>query len=200
MKRLAPGILTLLVLAASCGPGTTPRHVPEEQESGAVAFNPLETPADREIVPELYPLSPDQKNQSLTSHKDTAEKGSKKTDTSGVPMEVYRVQLFMSRLIGEAGREKAVAEEIFALPVYLDYEVPYYKVRIGDFGTREEAESILPAVQGMGYNEAWVARVTPRIREMPAENSIDQPLLPGDSLTTPGSVDDSTGQKAGDTR
>jgi hypothetical protein len=187
MKRLAPGILVILLLAVSCSP-TTQKHVPSEQDSGAATFNPLETPADREVVPEKYPPQADLKSQSLATHK--AAKDGKKSDSTGTQMETYRVQLFMSRLIGEAGREKAVAEEIFTLPVYLDYEVPYYKIRIGDFATREEAESILPAVQGMGYNEAWVARVTPKVRELPPDNSLDQPLLPGDTLPKSGMTTD----------
>ena len=199
MKRLASCIIISFFLAASCGQ-TTQKHVPDEQESGAVAFNPLDTPADREIVPEQYPLQTNLKNQSLSTHK-AAAKDARKTDSTGAQMEVYRVQLFMSRLIGEAGREKAIAEEIFTLPVYLDYEVPYYKIRIGDFATREEAESVLPAVQGMGFNEAWVARVAPKIREMPVENSVDQPLLPGDTLPKPGDADDSAApQKTGDSQ
>ena len=40
----------------------------------------------------------------------------------------------------------------------MDYEVPYYKIRVGNFASREEAENYLPAAREAGYKTAWVVR------------------------------------------
>jgi hypothetical protein len=98
------------------------------------------------------------------------------------PREVYRIQIFTSRLYNEANRELALADEIFNLPVHLDYEVPYYKLRIGDFIDRHEAEDMLPEVRAIGYRDAWVARVIKKIRELPLYEMLDDPILPLDSV------------------
>jgi hypothetical protein len=89
-----------------------------------------------------------------------------------------------------------IAEEIFNLPLYLDYEVPYYKLRVGDFSVREEAENMLPEIKAIGYRNAWVARVLLRVRDVPDYDMTEEPILPTpaeDSTMFPG---DSTGQNA----
>jgi len=98
------------------------------------------------------------------------------------PREVYRIQIFTSRLYNEANQELALAEEIFNLPVHLDYEVPYYKLRVGDFTERNEAEDMLPEIRAIGYRDAWVARVIKKIREVPLYEMLDEPILPFDSV------------------
>ncbi|RTZ96649.1 MAG: hypothetical protein DSY36_00660 [Candidatus Neomarinimicrobiota bacterium] len=42
--------------------------------------------------------------------------------------------------------------------VYVDFETPNYKVRIGDFIERESAESLQQDLVQMGYNSAWILR------------------------------------------
>ena len=71
---------------------------------------------------------------------------------------VYRIQLFTAKEYGPAVREKNIAIEVFDKPVTMDYEVPYYKIRVGNFLTHEEAEEYLPAAREAGYKTAWVVR------------------------------------------
>lgn len=176
-------IIAATLLLVSCRPRTPGGAVTPEEERTAV-FDPLESPADREIVPEVYPSgSSGAKSADSSSQKSGARSAVAPSDQ---PSEIYRVQLFMSRLYNEAHRERALADEMFSLPVYLDYEVPYYKLRVGDFTTREEAEGMIPAIQGLGYSEAWVARVVQKIKEVPADTILEAPLL------NPGSSPDST--------
>lgn len=71
---------------------------------------------------------------------------------------VYRIQLFTAKEYGPAIREKNIAIEVFDKPVTMDYEVPYYKIRVGNFVSRYEAEEYLPAAREAGYKTAWVVR------------------------------------------
>ena len=42
--------------------------------------------------------------------------------------------------------------------VYKEYNSPNYKLRIGDFITKEDALKVLPMVKNMGYKDAWPVR------------------------------------------
>lgn len=79
---------------------------------------------------------------------------------------VYRIQLFTAKEYGPAIREKNVAIEVFDKPVTMDYEVPYYKIRVGNFATRDEAEEYLPAAREAGYKTAWVVRAYANVKTL----------------------------------
>lgn len=87
------------------------------------------------------------------------------TDSLGA--QVFRVQLAMIDTYSDARHALAVAHEIFDQPVSLDYETPYYKLRVGEFASRSEAELYQQRARGAGYNNAWVmvATVAPRQAE-----------------------------------
>ena len=42
--------------------------------------------------------------------------------------------------------------------VYVDFEAPNYKVRVGDFIDRDIAETLQQELVQMGYNSAWILR------------------------------------------
>lgn len=68
----------------------------------------------------------------------------------------FRVQVFSSTDIDEAGAVMAAAEE--RLPgewFYLVYEPPAYKVRAGDFLQRHDADRLARTLRSLGYNESW---------------------------------------------
>ncbi len=81
---------------------------------------------------------------------------------------VYRIQLFTAKEYGPAIREKNIAIEVFDQPVMMDYEVPYYKIRVGNFATRDEAEEYLPAARESGYKTAWVVRAYVNVKTVEA--------------------------------
>ena len=80
--------------------------------------------------------------------------------------QVFRVQLNMIDVYSEARRALAVAQEIFDQPVTLDYEVPYYKLRVGEFPTRREAEMYQQKARGAGYSNAWVMVATASAKQI----------------------------------
>lgn len=161
-------------------------------------FDPLAMARDREVAPEVYPVDPrttETPGDSLFEPLPLPYGRLDSTLAMKDPTEVYRVQIFTSRLYNEARLEKILAEEIFNFPIYLDYEVPYYKLRVGDFLTRGEAENFIPETKAIGYRSAWVARVVLKIMEPPPLDSRDQPILPAVSsdssatlISMPGSL------------
>lgn len=126
-------------------------------------FDPLELPSDTQLVPVQFPVSGDLHGEDqvidIVDHPAglfadglTADR----EDIDTVNSQAFRVQLFTSKLYGEARRALAVAEEIFDCPVRIDYEVPYYKVRVGGFADRDDAEDYRQRAKAAGYSEAWV--------------------------------------------
>ncbi len=67
----------------------------------------------------------------------------------------WRVQISASETMGgaEAVRKEAVKQA--SEPVYIEYEPPYYKVRVGDFLSKAEAESMATRLRAEGF-DTWV--------------------------------------------
>ncbi len=68
----------------------------------------------------------------------------------------YRIQLISTQKLNEAIKIKAQADSLYSMPVYVDFEPPNYKVRIGNYITNEEAQSMQTAMQNRGFKYAWV--------------------------------------------
>jgi hypothetical protein len=151
-------------------------------------------------VPEVHPVEAaalTDSSDSLVQTRDITYLQFDSASSAVAPTEVYRVQIFTSRLYSEAARERTLAEEIFNLPISLDYEVPYYKLRVGDFKTRDEAENMVPEIKNIGYRNAWVARVVLRVKEAPEYELMEEPILPEDSAVSPALPFDSAYQENG---
>ncbi len=141
----------------------------------SLRFDPLELVEDRTIVPEEYPVSADVSGRE-TIIVDDSELGTDRSSPEELPDEVvdevdsvtsqsFQVQIFTSELYGEAKHARRVAEEIFDRPVYADYEVPYFKVRVGGFADRYKAEEYAQRVRAAGYTDAWVVATTMSARQ-----------------------------------
>ena len=73
----------------------------------------------------------------------------------------FRIQLLSTKDLENATRAKAIAMEQFTdirVKFYLEFDSPYYKVRLGDFRTREETEEVREIVRSMGYPKAWIVK------------------------------------------
>jgi len=69
----------------------------------------------------------------------------------------FRIQLFSTSSIDEAMNMKAnILAKLPADSIYVVYDPPVYKVRLGDFPTRYEASIKLPSIVNMGYTNAWI--------------------------------------------
>ena len=72
--------------------------------------------------------------------------------------EGYRVQVLATRYYERADSLAVLMKNTVSDSVYVDFEAPNYKVRVGDFIDRESAESLQQDLVQMGYNSAWVLR------------------------------------------
>lgn len=142
------------------------------EPADTVKFEPFDLPDDTVIVPLKYPAVGMIETSSRTASGETQSEHTRVLTPSdsaaaadSLPHSFFRVQLSTSQLFGEARRAQVVAEEIFDQPVYLDYEVPYFKVRVGDFTSRAAAEDYQRQAQGIGYSDAWVVSVVIGVRE-----------------------------------
>jgi len=86
--------------------------------------------------------------------------GGKNIDSSKVQEKVpgYRVQIVSTRDEAEARAIKRDALFIFDEGVYLTFDDPYYKVRIGDAISRFDANDLQGVAVDKGFLEAWVVR------------------------------------------
>lgn len=72
--------------------------------------------------------------------------------------EGYRVQVLATRYFERAESLAVIMKNTVSDSVYVDFEAPNYKVRIGDFIDRDSAVSMQQALVQMGYNSAWILR------------------------------------------
>ena len=72
----------------------------------------------------------------------------------------YRVQVFATFSEGKADKIANQVRERTTEPVYVEYIAPYYKVRVGDCSTKDEAESLKSNLYGLGYSDAFVVQDT----------------------------------------
>ncbi|HMD13182.1 MAG TPA: SPOR domain-containing protein [Bacteroidota bacterium] len=69
----------------------------------------------------------------------------------------FRVQVLFTQEIDEANRTRDSLSSV--LPddwIYIVYDVPYYKVRVGNFADRPSANQILKKLTTLGYTDAWI--------------------------------------------
>lgn len=70
----------------------------------------------------------------------------------------YRVQIYLSADLESARNVLVVAKREFSEEAYLKYDVPYYKVRVGDCLSRADADELLKEAVSKGFIDAWVVR------------------------------------------
>ena len=68
----------------------------------------------------------------------------------------YRVQVIAASSEETAVKLAEAARLRFSEKVYVDYEPPYYKVRVGDCITHEDAEALREKAVEMGYSDAFI--------------------------------------------
>jgi len=68
----------------------------------------------------------------------------------------YRVQIFATLKKENAQRVANKAKKVLSKPVYIEYIPPFYKVRVGDFKNRQDAEEYKEYLRANGYPDAFV--------------------------------------------
>lgn len=81
----------------------------------------------------------------------------------------FRVQLFATKDNQAATLEKQEAEFVFSpdgVGVYIEFDSPMYKLRIGDCRNRDEAEELRELARQKGYPTSWIVKT--KINTSPA--------------------------------
>lgn len=70
----------------------------------------------------------------------------------------YRIQIFESTVSSIARAEAKRFQNILGDSVYIDFEAPLYKLRIGNFIERKNAERAVEAIARLGAKDSWIVR------------------------------------------
>ena len=151
-------------------------EVPVEEETTAVVEEP--PPVEEEVtlppVEEEVTLPPPEEKPPVVEEEvavtppvtEEAPPPPPPPPTTEAPRQVlgFRVQIFASST--EKGAQKVAqdAKSAFTEAVYVDYEVPYYKVRIGDCLTRGEARELRKRAIQLGYRGAFIVETEINLR------------------------------------
>lgn len=78
----------------------------------------------------------------------------------------YRVQVLSTDDIDEANRiRKEIDEKTTRKEVYVIFEPPFYKVKVGDFTSKSEADNLRFKLNQLGYTESKVVQETVNLFE-----------------------------------
>ena len=77
---------------------------------------------------------------------------------SMIIIEGFRVQVLATRDRFNAEKLQLELEQIFQHKIYVIFEAPNYKVRIGNFIDRRKAENFRIELAKNGYSSAWIIR------------------------------------------
>ena len=72
--------------------------------------------------------------------------------------EGYRIQIFESTVSSIARAEAKRFQNILGDSVYIDFEAPLYKLRIGNFIERKNAENTIKFIERLGAKDSWIVR------------------------------------------
>ena len=150
---------TFLFLCLGLGCTPSPPLQEKQQEDLLEAergFDPLTQDQDRPIVI----TEPEEGSEQVRM----LQRDQKALGTQEIPIgpdeagtiKGYRVQIFLSDNLREAARVMAQARVEFTEEIYLEYDAPYYKVRVGDCQTEAEGQGLLKVAQDLGYRDAWL--------------------------------------------
>jgi len=153
MKKLFSlfAIVTLLLIMVSCAPK---KQNQEEVISDTTAYKPI-------IMEENTEDTTNVDTEAMSTGADTTKSTVDTTmNITTAPQSGYRVQVFATFSEEKADMIANQVRERTTEPVYVEYIAPYYKVRVGDCTTRDEAESLKSNLFGLGYSDAFIVQDT----------------------------------------
>ncbi len=149
MKNPVAVVLVLLPLFFSCGGKT----VHEENEDASVPIDPYADPPDYSLDP--FEGFPDVTGLAVSA---ANEEESREEILSGSH---YTVQVAAAASEENAESIKKAVSSAVSLPVFIDREGGYWKVRVGTFPARQDALDFVQVLAEMGFEDAWVTTRRP---------------------------------------
>jgi hypothetical protein len=163
LQALAVALVLLMGIRCSSSTESTKEEASNKENAGSgvaekyeLQFNPADYNPSVATIEQL-------------ARADTGGKGTDLKTTESLPPETtlgFRIQVLSTTEIDTAN---AVKTELSNLPeaigIYVIYDAPYYKVRVGDYLSRPDANSLLRSLIDRGYSDAWI--VADRILKNP---------------------------------
>jgi len=85
-------------------------------------------------------------------------------DSTQIIIEGFRVQLLATKEASKAEQLQKKLLDNLNQNIYIVYEAPNYKVRIGDFIDRRKAENLRKEMIKEGYTSAWIIRTRIKLK------------------------------------
>ena len=73
-------------------------------------------------------------------------------------IEGFRLQIYETSSVEEANKKISKFKKNLTDSIYMSFEAPFYKVRYGDYPTREQAEIEKKKILRKGYKSVWIVR------------------------------------------
>jgi len=158
--------LALLIIIGGCGTSVHKSSLAEDQRTKAERrFDPLGFPGDNAIITgknhQAAQTQKTEQNQPAAQQYEPAISDEPSTyfDDSEASSVIFRVQVFATKSFDEAQEFATNIEALFPEGVFVEYQMPYYKVRVGEFFEPDGGEEFLDYVKEMGFKNAWLVRV-----------------------------------------
>lgn len=158
MKYLLWTFLLFIFLASCASSKKIANKEPMKKQPSAgydETFDPLSLDDDDIVIePSAKMTSKPAEQPSPDQPADIAQKSVVEHETDG-----WRVQIFVSNNFENATVKQEQAKIQFEArghKVYLIFEAPYYKIRVGDLTERNLAEDLRDEAREMGYNQAFL--------------------------------------------
>ncbi len=154
-------IILISALCLSCGTAGIGNKAARDNRLLAERwFDPLNGPADTMTIAGRYP-GRGMELEVLDQPVDRPDSGSAAAiEPAGDPTVIFRVQIYASKSLDDAKGYVSVVENLFPEGIFIEYQAPYYKVRLGEFHDPKLGQAFLEKVKGMGFENAWLVRTT----------------------------------------
>jgi len=170
--KLLIGITAITMVLVGCSASTGSRYETKKETDKETSTKVTEevvedfdiTPYQTEIEIEAAPIATDELPSDVWyGYGNQSPENERKIvgTTDG-----YRVQVLSTDDIDEANRIRAeVYEKTTKKEVYVIFEPPFYKVKVGDFTSKSEADNLRFNLNQLGYTESKVVQETVNLFE-----------------------------------
>jgi hypothetical protein len=165
LLRIIPFLCCALLLGCASSGSESPQRTqqPKSQKNA-----PLDV-FEREFSPSQFDVAIAEVESSTQRYTTKDRDTINATANSAVELVAgFRVQVIFSNSIDEATKIKNEVISLFPTDmVYMLYDSPYYKVRVGDYRERNTAARTLKILMDKGYVQSWI--VPDRIQKNPTK-------------------------------
>ncbi len=161
------GIIIIALLSVGLSCSMLPKRARQARAADDLTkaeeeYDPLADPRDKIILeqPEQTQAAPQtaQPDDFNWARVDSFMQAQNLVDST---LTVYRIQLFASQYYTEANYELQIAEQVFSDSVFLKYELPYYKVLLGNTTDENMGRRLLSHARALGYANSWLIESEP---------------------------------------